>query len=100
MLKRSSVPVPKGRKDLDGPDDIFQLHEISTLLIQEGNLNSTRATFAPTGAQKVFRAKSSFQCDLERYPARGNLQLNVRFVPIADIPASMGAERRCSRRTT
>src|ERR1700751_2851625 len=40
MLKRSSVPVTEGRKDLDGPDDILQLHEISTLLIQEGNLDS------------------------------------------------------------
>jgi PAS domain S-box-containing protein len=40
MLKRSDVPVPEDRKDLDGRDDIIQLHEISTLLIQEGNLDS------------------------------------------------------------
>src|SRR5215510_1170533 len=33
MLERLS-------KNLDGPDDILQLHEISTLLIQEGNLKS------------------------------------------------------------
>ena len=40
MLERSGVPVPEGRKDLEGRDDILQLHEISTLLIQEGNLDS------------------------------------------------------------
>jgi PAS domain S-box-containing protein len=40
MLERSSLPVPESRKDLDSPDDILQLHEISTLLIQEGNLDS------------------------------------------------------------
>jgi PAS domain S-box-containing protein len=40
MSEQSSVPVPEGRKDLDGPDDLFQLHEISALLIQEDDLNS------------------------------------------------------------
>jgi PAS domain S-box-containing protein len=40
MLERSGVPVPEGRIDPEGPDDIIQLHEISTLLIQEGNLDS------------------------------------------------------------
>jgi PAS domain S-box-containing protein len=40
MSERSSVPVPEGRKGLDGRDDLFQLHEISTLLIQEDNLGS------------------------------------------------------------
>jgi PAS domain S-box-containing protein len=40
MLKRSNLPVPEDRKDLEGTDDILQLHEISTLLIQEGNLDS------------------------------------------------------------
>jgi PAS domain S-box-containing protein len=40
MLRQSNGPVPEERKDLDGPDDILQLHEISTLLIHEGNLNS------------------------------------------------------------
>jgi PAS domain S-box-containing protein len=37
-LRQSSVPV-LSRKDFDGPDDLFQLHEISTLLIQEDNLD-------------------------------------------------------------
>ena len=40
MLKQSSGSVPEGRKDLDGPQDVFQLHEISTLLIQEDNLDT------------------------------------------------------------
>ncbi len=35
LLQQSSAPV---RRNLDGPHDILQLHEISTLLIQEGNL--------------------------------------------------------------
>jgi PAS domain S-box-containing protein len=39
-LKQSSVPVAEGRKDLDGPTDLLQLHEISTLLIQEDKLDS------------------------------------------------------------
>jgi PAS domain S-box-containing protein len=39
MLKQSSEPVPRGHKDLDG-DEVFQLHEISTLLIQKDNLDS------------------------------------------------------------
>jgi PAS domain S-box-containing protein len=34
------MPVAEVRQNLDGPDDLLQLHEISTLLIQEGNLES------------------------------------------------------------
>jgi PAS domain S-box-containing protein len=51
MLELSGVPVPEGCKDLDGPDDILPLHEISTLLIQEGNLDSlyNRIVDAATG---------------------------------------------------
>jgi hypothetical protein len=38
MLKQPGVPVPQRRKkEAEGPDDA--LHEISTLLIQEGNLD-------------------------------------------------------------
>jgi hypothetical protein len=37
-LQRSSALIAGVSKNLDGPDDILQLHEISTLLIQEGNL--------------------------------------------------------------
>jgi PAS domain S-box-containing protein len=39
MLKQSSEPVPRGRQDLDG-DEVFQLHETSTLLIQKDSLDS------------------------------------------------------------
>jgi PAS domain S-box-containing protein len=39
-LKKSSAPVDEVHKNLDGSGDILQLHEISTLLIQEGNLDS------------------------------------------------------------
>jgi PAS domain S-box-containing protein len=39
-LQQLNAPVDGVRKDLDGPDDILQLHEISTLLIQEGDLDS------------------------------------------------------------
>jgi PAS domain-containing protein len=39
-LKQSSALVAGVTKNLDGPDDILQLHEISTLLIQEGDLDS------------------------------------------------------------
>jgi len=40
MADPSSLPISEGRKDVDGPDDLLQLHQISTLLIQEGDLNS------------------------------------------------------------
>jgi len=40
MSEQSSVPVPEGRKVPDGTDDLFRLHEVSTLLIQEDNLDS------------------------------------------------------------
>ena len=40
MLEQSSAPVAEAGKNLDAPDDVLQLHEISTLLIQEGNLDS------------------------------------------------------------
>jgi PAS domain S-box-containing protein len=39
-LQQSSAPVAEVRKNPEGPDDIVQLHEISTLLIQEDNLES------------------------------------------------------------
>ncbi|MGB8630145.1 MAG: PAS domain S-box protein [Xanthobacteraceae bacterium] len=39
-LEQSSALVAGVTKNLDGPDDILQLHEISTLLIQEGDLDS------------------------------------------------------------
>jgi PAS domain-containing protein len=39
-LQRSRMPVAEVRKNLDGPGHIHQLHEISTLLIQQGNLES------------------------------------------------------------
>jgi PAS domain S-box-containing protein len=39
-LQQSRVPVAKVREYSDGRDDILQLHEISTLLIQESNLES------------------------------------------------------------
>jgi hypothetical protein len=39
-LQQPSASVGHVRKNLDGPDDILQLHEISTLLIQEGKLDS------------------------------------------------------------
>jgi PAS domain S-box-containing protein len=39
-LQQSSAPVAKVRQNLDGPGDILQLHEISTSLIQEGDLDS------------------------------------------------------------
>jgi PAS domain S-box-containing protein len=40
MSEQPSVPVPAGRKVPDGPDDLFPLHDLSTLLIQEDNLDS------------------------------------------------------------
>src|SRR5215472_7131693 len=39
-LRQSSAPVAEVRKNLDGPGDILQLHEVSTLLIQDGNLEA------------------------------------------------------------
>lgn len=39
-LRQRNARATEARKDLDGPDDILQLHEVSTLLIQEGNLES------------------------------------------------------------
>jgi GAF domain-containing protein len=40
VLERSSAPVAEAGKTLDAPDDVLKLHEISTLLIQEGNLDT------------------------------------------------------------
>jgi GAF domain-containing protein len=40
MLRQSNKPVAEGRQNLDEPDDILQLHEISTLLIQEDDLKA------------------------------------------------------------
>jgi PAS domain S-box-containing protein len=40
MLGQSNAPVPERRKDLDGPDGLLQLHQISTLLTLEGDLKS------------------------------------------------------------
>jgi PAS domain S-box-containing protein len=40
MLQQSSGPVPERRKILDGPADVLHLYQISTLLIQEDNLDS------------------------------------------------------------
>jgi hypothetical protein len=39
-LQQLSAPVAQASKNLDGPDDILQLHEISRLLIQEGTLDA------------------------------------------------------------
>jgi PAS domain S-box-containing protein len=39
-LQQSSASFAEVRKNPDGPDDIIQFHEISTVLIQEGNLES------------------------------------------------------------
>jgi hypothetical protein len=39
-LQQSNALVAEIRKHLDGPDDILQLHEISTSLIQESNIDS------------------------------------------------------------
>ena len=38
MVSQSNAEAPEGRKDLDGPDDILELHETSALLIQEDDL--------------------------------------------------------------
>jgi hypothetical protein len=40
MLRQSNGLVAEGRKNLDEPDDILQLHEISTSLIQEDDLKA------------------------------------------------------------
>ena len=39
-LQGQNAPVSEARKNVDGPDDILQLHEISTWLIQEGTLEA------------------------------------------------------------
>ena len=42
---RQSCAQIDARKNLDGPDDLLQLHEISTLLIQQDNLESLYYSF-------------------------------------------------------
>jgi PAS domain S-box-containing protein len=39
-VQHSSVPLAEVCENLNGPDNVIQLHEISTLLIQEDNLDS------------------------------------------------------------
>ena len=40
MLVRMSAPVSRVDQNLDGPNDLLSLHEISTLLIQQDNLDA------------------------------------------------------------
>jgi PAS domain S-box-containing protein len=61
MAEQSSVPVPEGRKDLDGSDDLFQLHEISTLLIQQDNLDALYDRILDAAMSMMSSAMASIQ---------------------------------------
>jgi hypothetical protein len=68
----ASVPITESRTDLGGPDNILQLHEISTLLIQEGNLESLY--YSILGA--AMSLMSSDMASMQLFdPERNQLQL-------------------------
>ena len=70
-LHQSSAPVAEVRRNLDGPDDIFQLHEISTLLIQEGNLDSLYNHIIDAAMSLMWSDMASMQLlDPERHQLR------------------------------
>jgi hypothetical protein len=58
--EQSSVPVPEGRKDL-ATDELFQLHEISTLLIQEDNLDALYSRILDAAMSMMSSAVASIQ---------------------------------------
>jgi hypothetical protein len=67
-LQQSSVLVNEVRKNLDGPDDV--LHEISTLLIQEGNLDVLYNRILDAAISLMSSDMASMQLlDPERKPA-------------------------------
>jgi PAS domain S-box-containing protein len=70
-LHRSNAPVVGLSKNLDGPGDILQLHEISTLLIQEGNLDSLYSCILDAAANLMSTDMASMQVlDSERSQLR------------------------------
>jgi PAS domain S-box-containing protein len=60
-LQHSNLPVAEVGKNLDGPDDTLQLHEISTLLIQEDNLDSLYDRFLDAAMSLMSSDMASMQ---------------------------------------
>jgi PAS domain S-box-containing protein len=70
-LKQSSALIAEVGKNHDRPDDILQLHEISTLLIQEGNLESLYSRILDAAMSLMSSAMASMQLfDPERNELR------------------------------
>jgi hypothetical protein len=59
------APVLDIRKNLDGPDDILQLHEIRTLLIQEDDLVSLYNRILDAAINLMSSDMASMQLDSE-----------------------------------
>jgi hypothetical protein len=69
-LQQSSAQVA-GSHNIDGPDDLLQLHEISTLLIREGNLESLHNRILETAIVLMSSDMASIQMlDPERNELR------------------------------
>lgn len=70
-LEAPSALVAEVSKSLDGPDDAFQLHEISTLLIQEDDLDTLYSRILDAAASLMSSAMASMQLfDPERNELR------------------------------
>jgi hypothetical protein len=94
-VQHSSVPLAEVRKNLDGPDNVIQLHEISTLLIQENNLDSHRILDA------AMSLMSSDAASLQLFdPERNQLQLIAwkGFHPQSALLGQLSSSARSRRR--
>ena len=73
MLEPSGVPVSELREHVaEAPDDTLQLHEISALLIQEGNLDSLYSRIL-NAAMSLMSSDIRHEADIAR------LSSNVRY---------------------
>jgi PAS domain S-box-containing protein len=71
-LQEPGAPVVEVRKDLDGPDDILKLYEISTSLIQESDLNALYNRIIDAAIDLMSSDAASVQLLI---PERSQLQL-------------------------
>jgi PAS domain S-box-containing protein len=72
MLERPSAPVSLVDQNLDGPNDLLSLHEISTLLIQQDNLDALYKSIV----EAAIAVMSSDMASIQSFDAeRNELQL-------------------------
>jgi hypothetical protein len=91
-LQQSRALVAEDRENLDGPDDIVQLHQISTLLIQGGDLECLHSRILDAAMSLMSSDMASMQW-LD--PERNRLRLLAwkGFHPQSAIFLGMGLSR-------